>query len=108
MRKLDQNLFMPVSTWLVSRELTEAAGPWDVRLSLDDDGEYFCRVLLASTDTRFVPHAKALYRRTGPGSVSALRRSGRALDSQCLSMQLHIAHIRSLDDGERVSRAWLS
>jgi glycosyltransferase involved in cell wall biosynthesis len=107
-RKLEQNLFMPVSTWLVSRELTQAAGPWDVRLSLDDDGEYFCRVLLASTDTRFVPRAKALYRRTGNASMSALRRSGLGLESQSLSMQLHIAHIRSLDDSERVRRACLT
>src|SRR5205814_1114554 len=36
-RKLDQNLYMQPATWLVSRELSEAAGPWDTRLSLDDD-----------------------------------------------------------------------
>lgn len=107
LRKLDQNLYMPLSTWLVSRELTDAAGPWDVRLSLDDDGEYFCRVLLASQSTRFVPHARALYRRAGRGSASNVGRSNRALESQVLSMQLHIAHARSLDDGERVRRACL-
>ena len=39
LRKCDQNLHMQPATWLVSRELTHAAGPWDVRLSLDDDGE---------------------------------------------------------------------
>ena len=32
---------MQTATWLVSRELTEAAGPWDTRLLGDDDGEYF-------------------------------------------------------------------
>ena len=37
--KMGQNLHMQTATWLVSRELTEAAGPWDTRLSLDDDGE---------------------------------------------------------------------
>src|SRR5882672_7209571 len=35
-RKWEHNLFMQPATWLVSRELTEAAGPWDTRLSLDD------------------------------------------------------------------------
>ena len=107
LRKLEHNLFMPLSTWLVSRSLTEAAGPWDVRLSLDDDGEYFCRVLLASDGTHFVPHGRALYRRAGSGSMSNLGRSDQALDSQFLSMQLHIAYLRSLDDGERVRRACL-
>ena len=29
MRKMGQNLYMQTASWLVSRELTEAAGPWD-------------------------------------------------------------------------------
>ena len=31
-RKLGQNLYMMNASWLVSRELTAAAGPWDTRL----------------------------------------------------------------------------
>ena len=46
--KMGDNVYMQTASWLVSRELTEAAGPWDTRLLGDDDGEYFCRVLLAS------------------------------------------------------------
>jgi glycosyltransferase involved in cell wall biosynthesis len=107
LRKLDLNLHMPLSTWLVSRELTEAAGPWDIRLSLDDDGEYFCRVLVASDGTHFVPQARAFYRRAGLSSLSNVGRSDRALESQFLSMQLHIAAVRSLDDSPRVRRACL-
>ena len=52
---MGENLHMQTATWLTSRELAEAAGPWDTRLLSDDDGEYFCRVLLASEGTRFVP-----------------------------------------------------
>ena len=55
----------------------------------------------------FVPHASALYRRSGFGSLSHSGRSNRSMESQCLSMQLHVSHIRSLDDGERVRRACL-
>ncbi|MGO9305296.1 MAG: oligosaccharide flippase family protein, partial [Candidatus Korobacteraceae bacterium] len=61
-RKMGQNVYMQTATWLVSRELTEAAGPWDTRLLGDDDGEYFCRVLLASDGVRFVPEATVFYR----------------------------------------------
>lgn len=42
--KMSENLHMQTATWLKSRELAEAAGPWDTRLLCDDDGEYFCRV----------------------------------------------------------------
>jgi glycosyltransferase involved in cell wall biosynthesis len=38
MRKLEQNLFMQTSNWLVTRELSEAAGSWDSRMLTDDDG----------------------------------------------------------------------
>src|SRR5256885_493355 len=62
--KLHENLHMQTATWLTSRELAEAAGPWDTRLHFDDDGEYFCRVLLASEGTRFVPESKVFYRIT--------------------------------------------
>jgi glycosyltransferase involved in cell wall biosynthesis len=107
LRKLEQSLFMDSATWLVSRELTEAAGPWDTRLSLDDDGEYFCRVILASEGTRFVPEARAYYRQSGFGSLSNVGRTNKNLESQLLSIQLHIRYLRSLEDSERVRSACL-
>src|SRR5437879_8909068 len=79
LRKMGQNLHMQTATWLVSRELTEAAGPWDTRLLADDDGEYFCRVLLASDGVRFVPEARVYYRESGSNTLSCLRRSQRKL-----------------------------
>jgi glycosyltransferase involved in cell wall biosynthesis len=114
LRKLGQNLHMQTATWLVSRELTEAAGPWDTRLISDDDGEYFCRVLLASEGVRFVPEAKVYYRVSSSGSWGNLDRSRKKLEAQWLAMQLHIRYLRSLEDSDRVRvaclrylRAWL-
>jgi glycosyltransferase involved in cell wall biosynthesis len=104
MRQMEQNLHMQTATWLVSRELTEAAGPWDSRLVVDDDGEYFCRVLLASHGVRFVPGPKTYYRRSGLSSVSYIGNSSKKLDAQFLSMRLHIKYLRSLEDSRR-SRA---
>jgi len=97
-RKMGQNLYMQTASWLVSRELTEAAGPWDTRLLGDDDGEYFCRVLLASNGVRFVPEAKVYYRASGTGSLSYIGNSDRKREAQWVSMQLHIRYLRSLDD----------
>ena len=99
------NLYMQTATWLVSRELAEAAGPWDTRLLGDDDGEYFCRVLLASDGIRFVPEAKVCYRAAGPGSLSYIGQSDKKMVAQWLSMVLHIHYIRSLEDSRRVREA---
>jgi len=104
-RKLGQNLYMQTASWLVSRELTEAAGPWDTRLLGDDDGEYFCRILLASNGVRFVPNARVYYRMSGAGSLSYIGHSDRKRDAQWCSMQLHIRYVRSLEDSDRVRAA---
>jgi len=105
LRKMGQGVFMQTATWLVSRELTEAAGPWNTQLLGDDDGEYFCRVLLGSNGTRFIPEARVLFRMTGVNRLSYIGRSERKMEAQFVSMQLHIGYIRSLEDTERVRTA---
>jgi glycosyltransferase involved in cell wall biosynthesis len=105
LRKMGQNLHMQTSTWLVSRELTQAAGPWNIDLSVNNDGEYFCRVLLGSHGTRFVPEARVLYRMSDFNRVSYIGRSQRKIEALFLSMQLHIRYLRSLEDSDRVRRA---
>jgi glycosyltransferase involved in cell wall biosynthesis len=97
-RKLALNLHMQTATWLVSRALTDAAGLWDTRLTIDDDGEYFCRVLLHCDRVKFVRGSRVFYRAVGPTGVSYIRRSSRKLDDQFRSMRLHIAYLRGLDD----------
>jgi glycosyltransferase involved in cell wall biosynthesis len=104
-RKMKLNLYMQTASWLVSRELAEAAGPWDTRLLGDDDGEYFCRVLLASDGVHFVPEAKVYYRTSGTGSLSYIGHSDRKKVAQLCSMELHVRYIRSLEDSPRVRDA---
>jgi glycosyltransferase involved in cell wall biosynthesis len=105
LRKMGQNLHMQTATWLVSRELTEAAGPWDTTLLSDDDGEYFSRVLLASDGVRFVPEARVYYRMSGPRSLSSIGQSNQKLDALWRSMQMQIDYLRSLEDSERARAA---
>lgn len=105
--KLGENVYMQTATWLVSRELTDVAGPWNTQLLGDDDGEYFCRVLLASEGVRFVPNARVYYRAPWFGTLSHIGQSKRKIDAHWLSMQLHISYLRSLDDSERVRSACL-
>jgi glycosyltransferase involved in cell wall biosynthesis len=108
LRKMSENLHMQNATWLVSRELAEAAGPWDERLHYDQDGEYFARVLLASEGTRFVPEGRIFYRSTGSNRVSYIGNSDKKKDSLLRSMKLHIQYLRSLEESERVRKACLT
>lgn len=108
LRKMGENLHMQTATWLTSRELAEAAGPWDTRLMSDDDGEYYCRVLLASEGTRFVPEARVFYRITTSNRWSRVGTSDKKKDALLLSMKLHVRYLRSLEESERVRKACLN
>jgi GT2 family glycosyltransferase len=105
LRKMTLNVWMQPGCWLVSRELSEAAGPWDERLSFDDDGEYFCRVILKSHGISFVRGARAYYRETGPGSLSSVDNSSKKLESAWTSIQRHIQYLLGIEDSPRTRNA---
>jgi glycosyltransferase involved in cell wall biosynthesis len=108
LRKMGQNLHMQTATWLTSRELADKAGRWDTRLLSDDDGEYFCRALLASTGTRFVPEARVFYRLSATSRLSQIGTSNRKKDAMLVSMKLHLEYLRSLEESERVREVCLA
>jgi glycosyltransferase involved in cell wall biosynthesis len=108
LKKMEENLHMQTATWLTSRELTEAAGSWDVRLLGDDDGEYFCRVVLKSDGIRFVRGAKVFYRVTPSNRLSHIGMSDKKKDAQFLSMKLSINYVQSMEDSERVRAACIT
>jgi len=95
------------NAWLVSRKISEKAGRWDERLSLNDDGEYFCRIVSASTSVVFVEGARAYYRVSGSNQLSR-NTSEEACKSYLLSAKLCIQHIRSIEDSERTRAACLA
>lgn len=108
LRKMSENLHMQNATWLVSRELADAAGPWDEALHYDQDGEYFARVLFASEGTRFVPDTGIFYRMTATNRISYIGNSVKKKVSLLRSMKLHIRYLRSVEDSERVRRSCLA
>ncbi len=107
-RKMQENLYMQNATWLVSRELAEAAGPWDTRLDYDQDGEYFARVIACSTGTRFVAGTGVYYRASGAGSISYIGNSVQKKKSLLLSMQLQIQYLLALENSERARTACIT
>jgi hypothetical protein len=91
----------------VSRHLTQHAGPWDERLSLNDDGEYFCRVVSVSARVKFHSQARCFYRTGNPRSLSQ-GRSQKALHSLLLSVNLSVEHLLKLEQTPQAREAALA
>jgi glycosyltransferase involved in cell wall biosynthesis len=104
-RKWEGNCHMQTATWLVSRELTEAAGPWDTRLLGDDDGEYFSRVINACNGIRFIPQGRVYYRITPSSRLSHIGRSDKKMEAQFLGMKLQIGYLCARENSDRVRAA---
>jgi len=103
----EQRVWMNPTSWLVSRELTDAAGPWDLRLAPSgaDDGEYLHRVLTKSQHVKFCSESKCYYR---IGNLSSLNHnSERALSSLSLALILSVQHLLSIEDSANARKASL-
>lgn len=100
----DTGAMMHPSCWLLPRAVADRAGPWDESLSLNDDGEYFCRVLLTGKAMVYSPAGRSYYRSGLPGSLSQ-QRTERARRSQFRSLELITAHLRAAEDSPRTRRA---
>lgn len=108
--KFTDNVWMNPAVWLVSRRLTELAGPWDGRLALSgvDDGEYICRVVAVSEKVKFCQDARCYYRIGNVGSLNwDVGKSHKRLESLFLSLSLSIQHLRALEDSKRTRSACL-
>jgi hypothetical protein len=95
---------MPPIAWLAPRAVLDAAGPWREDLSLNDDGEYFCRVLVRSAGVLFCAGSRACYRSALPGSLSA-RKDGAALESLARSIEGATRTLLGTEDSPRVREA---
>jgi hypothetical protein len=98
---------MSPAAWLVSRDITASAGPWDERLSLNDDGEYFCRVVAASDHVQFVEQSRCYYRQSGPSQLSRTF-DRQALQSFALSLSLSVDHLLAVEESARTRAAALA
>jgi glycosyltransferase involved in cell wall biosynthesis len=63
--------FGVVMSWLTPRHLIEKAGPWDEALRKNQDGEFFCRVLLNVQRVILTEDTMVYYRETGDTSISS-------------------------------------
>ncbi len=88
----ENNLMMHPAAWLLPRKISDKAGSWNENLSLNDDGEYFSRVVLASEGVKFCQGAKSYYRSGNTGSLSGTK-SLKARQSEFLSLSLGVNNL---------------
>ncbi|MVM32532.1 glycosyltransferase [Spirosoma sp. HMF4905] len=61
---------LQTACWLSSRQLIEKAGDWNESLLKNQDGDFFCRVILNSKKIVFSNKAIVFYRDSGRNSIS--------------------------------------
>jgi glycosyltransferase involved in cell wall biosynthesis len=91
---------MHPAAWLVPRAIADAAGRWDESLSLNDDGEYFGRVVLSSRRILHCEAATTYYRSGMTSSLSAMRCENAWL-SAMRSFDLCTQHLLAYENSPR-------
>ena len=95
---------MHPAAWLTRRTVLDRAGPWDETLSLNDDGEYFARVVLVAQRIVFCSEARTYYRSSLTHSLSS-HHDRKALESLFRSVELTIQHLLASGPSPRTRAA---
>lgn len=81
-----------VSIWLTPREIINKVGKWNEELLINQDGEFFCRVILNSSCILYCKEAIAYYR-INPKGITQSIRTKEKVASQLCSYQLCEKHL---------------
>ncbi|MFI5159455.1 MAG: glycosyltransferase family 2 protein, partial [Sphingobacteriales bacterium] len=98
-----------VHAWLCPKNVIDKAGKWNEGLTTDDDGEFFCRVILASRQIVYSPEALCYYRKyNGLKSLSVMN-NYQAAKSLLVSTDLKAAYLltRTTDKNAKLALARL-
>jgi len=79
-----------VHAWLTPRILIDKAGLWNEKLSVDDDGEFFCRVLSKSKGIRYAGKAINYYRKFEQQPSLSSKKTEASIISRMLATELKI------------------
>jgi glycosyltransferase involved in cell wall biosynthesis len=97
---------IPIHSWFCSRSLLQTAGDWNEGLTVDDDGEYFCRVVLSAERLIFTPQVNAYYRKYRNRKSLSREQTHNSMRSSFLATELKYQECKRLatesDEVEKV------
>lgn len=92
---------MAISSYLVHRSLIEKAGPWREDLQINQDGEFFARVLVRAGKVVYEPQGKVYYRKPGASNVSQ-QKGARAMVHLLRSYHSYQQVVLAVEDSDRM------
>lgn len=100
--------FIALHQWLTPRALVASAGPWNETLTVNDDGEFFCRVLLRAERIRTDLDGVAYYRRhrSSRNLSSGYQRNRRHVESMLAALDLLAARLLVAGSNPALARAF--
>jgi glycosyltransferase involved in cell wall biosynthesis len=97
--------FIQTNSWLVPRALIEKVGGWRNYIWLDDDGEFFARVILASSGIVFVPGVYNYYRRSTSESNLSNSTNKKHIQNALISIDLKYEYLKQSTCGHNMNKA---
>lgn len=94
-----------IHSWLTPRNVIDKAGIWNEDLSFDDDGEFFCRVVLCSQEIIYSGNSISYYRKFVGGNNISAQKNTKANLSLLTSTQLKTRHLLVKNNSEQAKIA---
>ncbi|WP_367864829.1 glycosyltransferase family 2 protein [Pedobacter sp. WC2423] len=94
---------IPIHSWLTQASLIKKAGLWNEELSLNDDGEFFCRMAANATAILNTPDTFCYYRKISAGNSLSSHRDYQAFTSQFMSIKLIQKHLETCAHDPRIA-----
>lgn len=85
-----------IHSWLCPKSILENAGPWNESLSMDDDGEYFCRVILQAKGICYAPGALNYYRQHFQNKNLSAQLTFKGFESMLNATDLKYEHLKDI------------
>jgi len=95
-----------IHSWLTPMAIIEKAGPWNEKLSLDDDGEFFCRVVLAADGIKYSEKGFSYYRKFNHGQSLSAQKTKEGTVSAVLAIDLKYQNLKAKTNDPIIDRVF--
>ena len=101
--------YITTGAWLTPRKLIDKTHGWDRGIGLNDDGEYFMRIILQSKGVIFCKGSLFYYRRDVPNSFSKQFSSKDVYEKWLCSYSSYVSHFKeTFEDAIAKKLGWMA